>query len=206
MFLFIYRDAVRVKTSFGVSILTRFKTDGVSIWDESRETRIMRRKDKEIRDSAEIESIISRSMVCRLAMADKNRPYIIPLCFGYKDHTLYFHSAGQGKKIDVLKKNNLVCFEFDIDYEPIKSDNACEWGMKYKSVIGFGTASFIEDFESKRRALDIITQHYSGESFDYPEAKLKHTVIIKVNIEHMTGKYSEPGINKKQREISVISY
>lgn len=165
----------------------------------------MRRKDKEITDNAEIESIICRSMVCRLAMADKNRPYIVPLCFGYKDNTLYFHSSGQGKKLDMLKKNNLVCFEFDIDYEPIKSDKVCEWGMKYKSVIGFGKASFIEDFESKRRALDIIIQHYSGESFDYPEAKIKNTVIIKVKIEHMTGKYSEPNINKKQRETIVIS-
>ena len=89
----------------------------------------MRRKDKEITDKAEIESIIGSSMVCRLAMTDKNRPYIVPLCFGYKDNTLYFHSAGQGKKLDILKKNNLVCFEFDIDYEPIKEDKAYDWLM-----------------------------------------------------------------------------
>ncbi len=29
----------------------------------------------------------------------------------------------------MLKKNNLVCFKFDIDYEPIKSDKACDWLM-----------------------------------------------------------------------------
>ena len=151
---------------------------------------IMRRKDKEITDRVEIESIISRSMVCRLASADENRPYIVPLCFGYKDNSLYFHSVGQGKKLDMLTKNNKVCFEFDIDYEPIKADKACDWGMKYKSVIGFGKASFVEDFESKCRALDIIMQQYSGESFAYPENKVKNTVIIKVEIEHMTGKQS----------------
>jgi hypothetical protein len=33
-------------------------------------------------------------------------------------------------------------------------------------------------------------QQYSGESFAYPEAKVKNTVIIKVEIEHMTGKQS----------------
>ncbi|RZB37859.1 MAG: uncharacterized protein SRB2_00961 [Desulfobacteraceae bacterium Eth-SRB2] len=92
--------------------------------------KIIRRKDKEITDNAEIESIICRSMVCRLAMADKNRPYIVPLCFGYKDNTLYFHSAGQGKKLDMLKKNYSVCFEFDIDYEPIKSDKVCVQFLK----------------------------------------------------------------------------
>ena len=155
-----------------------------------RSRSIMRRVDKEITHRAEMESIIRRSMVCRLALADENLPYLVPLCFGYKDNSLYFHSIGQGKKLDMLKKNNNVCFEFDIDYEPIKADKACDWGMKFKSVIGFGKASFVEDFESKCRALDIIMQQYSGESFAYPEAKVKNTVIIKVEIEHMTGKQS----------------
>jgi hypothetical protein len=151
----------------------------------------MRRKDKEITSRAEIEEIISASLVCRLALADENRPYIVPLCFGYKDNSLYFHSAVQGKKINIIKKNNRVCFEFDVDSEVIKADKACEWSMQYKSVVGFGQASFLEDSESKRRALDIIMKQYSGESSTYPETKLKHTVIIKVDIEQMTGKQAQ---------------
>jgi len=151
----------------------------------------MRRADKEITSRAEIEGIIRRSLVCRLALADDNRPYIVPLCFGYKDNSLFFHSAVQGKKIDIIKKNNRVCFEFDIDYDVIKADKACEWGMQYKSVVGFGQASFLEDSESKRRALDIIMKQYSGKSSAYPETKLKHTVIIKVDIEQMTGKQTQ---------------
>jgi len=150
----------------------------------------MRRKDKEIPDKTEIESIILRSSVCRLALADQNQPYIVPLSFGYEDNKLYFHSAPSGKKLDIIKKNNRVCFEFDIDCEVITSDKACKWGMKYKSVIGFGTASFIENFDSKCRALDIIMRQYSDRSFEYPENKVKNTVVIQVEIAHMTGKQS----------------
>ena len=150
----------------------------------------MRRNDKEITDRTEIESIILRSSVCRLALADQHQPYIVPLCFGYGDRKLYFHSAGSGKKLEIIKKNNRVCFEFDIDCEVITSDKACDWGMKYKSVIGFGTASFIEDFDSKCRALDIIMRQYSDRSFSYPENKVKNTVVIQVEITHMTGKQS----------------
>ncbi len=150
----------------------------------------MRRKDKEIKGIAEIESIIDKSMVCRLALADENRPYIVPMCFGYKNKSLYFHSANKGKKLEILKKNNLVCFEFDIDYETVKADKACDWTMKYKSVIGYGKAIFIQEFESKCRALDIIMQHYSNKKFVYPEANVKNTIVIKVEIEHMTGKAS----------------
>jgi len=151
----------------------------------------MRRKDREITSRLEIEAIIGRCLVCRLAMADDNQPYVVPLCFGFKDNSLYFHSAGQGKKIDIIKKNNRVCFEFDIDCEIVGADTACKWGMRYKSVIGFGEACFIEDSESKRQALDIIMQHYGGEASAYSETDLKRTVIIKVDIEQITGKQVE---------------
>ncbi len=150
----------------------------------------MRRKEKEITDRAVIESIVLRSSVCRLALSEDNRPYIVPLCFGYKDNTLYFHSAREGKKLDILRKNSNVCFEFDIDHKIVEAEKACKWGMKYQSVIGYGNASVINDPESKRRAFNIIMQHYSGRSFTYAEAALKDTVIIKVEIESMRGKKS----------------
>lgn len=150
----------------------------------------MRRKEKEITDRKVIESIIHRASVCRLALSENNRPYIVPLCFGYKDNTLYFHSACEGKKLDMLRKNNNVCFEFDVDHEIVGAKKACEWGMKYQSVIGFGKASVIDDPESKRRVFDIIMEHYAGRSFAYTEAKVKNTVIIKVEIQNMTGKRS----------------
>jgi len=150
----------------------------------------MRRKDKEITSRNEIESVIRKSTVCRLALADEDQPYLVPLCFGYKDNSLYFHSSPKGKKLDLIKKNNKVCFEFDIGHEIKMADRPCEWGMKYESVIGFGEASFIEDPESKRKALDIITAQYSDRSSLYSETMVKHTVIIKVDIMSMTGKRS----------------
>ena len=150
----------------------------------------MRRKDKAIDELAEIEQIVRRSLVCRLGLAEANRPYIVPLSFGFKDSTLYFHSAPEGKKIEILRKNSSVCFEFDLDHEVLVDEKACKWGIKYRSVIGFGKASFVEDLEEKRKGLDVIMQHYSGRSFPYPEPAVENTVVIKVEIESMTGKES----------------
>ncbi len=150
----------------------------------------MRRKDKEINDIVAIESIIRRASVCRLAMCQDGRPYMVPLCFGYKDRTLYFHSAEKGRKIEILRRNNNVCFEVDIDHQLMQADQACGWGMKYRSVMGFGRARLIEDAESKRQALDIIMQHYSDKAFEYPSEAIESTMIIKVEIDSMTGKSS----------------
>ena len=151
----------------------------------------MRRKEKEIVERSEIESIIAESSVCRLAMTDENRPYVVPLCFGYSENALYFHTAGAGKKLNILRRNNRVCFEFDIGQEIVKKGKiGCAWSMKYRSAIGFGQAFFIEDPEAKRNALDIIMNHYGDGPFEYSDAKIGNTVIVKVDIEQMTGKRS----------------
>lgn len=150
----------------------------------------MRKKDKEISDITTIENIIRRASVCRLALCEDGRPYVVPLCFGYEDGILYFHSAREGKKLDILRKNNNVCFEVDIDCELVKADEACKWSMKYKSVIGFGKAIIIDDVELKREALDIIVKNYTEDSFEYPVEAVKGAVIIKVEIESVTGKQS----------------
>ena len=148
----------------------------------------MRRKDQEITDITAIEDIIRKAQVCRLGLSENGRPYIVPLCFGYKDNTFYFHAAREGKKLDILKKNNNVCLEIDIDQELVRGKKACNCSMKYRSVIGFGKAEIIDDIEQKRRALNIIMQNYFEDLFRYPEESIGNIVIIKVEIESMTGK------------------
>ena len=151
----------------------------------------MRRKEKEITEEIAIEAIIQKSLVCRLALSDGNFPYIVPLCFGYRDKVLYFHGSLKGKKIDIIRKNQNICFEFDINTEIVKAEDACHWSMKYKSVIGFGKAVLLEDLDEKRKALNTIMSQYSDRTFQFNDATLKGTVVIKVEIESMTGKQSE---------------
>jgi uncharacterized protein len=151
----------------------------------------MRRKEKEIKDSSEIEAIIRDARVCRLALSENDRPYIVPLCFGYKDNALYFHGAGEGKKIDMVKENPRVCFEFDIQAEPIEAEDPCFWGMKFKSVIGFGTASLVTDEKEKETALGIIMGQYSDRRHSFDADFVRATTVIQVEVEEMTGKQSD---------------
>ena len=123
-------------------------------------------------------------------MLDGQQPYIVPLCFGYRDNTLYFHSALKGHKIDLLEINSNVCFEFDRIAEPVESDKACNWSMKYQSVIGYGKAVLLDDPDEKCKALAIILAQYSDKTFEFPENEVKATAVIKVDIVRMTAKQS----------------
>lgn len=153
----------------------------------------MRRKDKEIKDMGTIESILKEAQVCRIALCDNDNPYIVPMNFGFKDNCIYIHSARKGRKIDIINKNKNICFEVDIKEKIVKSENACNWGMKYYSVIGSGKAQFIENIEEKRDALDIIMQKYSetdSKLFEYSPSSLEKTALIKIEINEITGKKS----------------
>jgi nitroimidazol reductase NimA-like FMN-containing flavoprotein (pyridoxamine 5'-phosphate oxidase superfamily) len=151
----------------------------------------MRRQEKEITDRSQLEAIIAASQVCRLAMSDGGQPYIVPLCFGYRENRLYFHSAAEGRKIDILRRNPQVCFEFDLDARTVPSDSACGWTMHYHSVIGFGTAEILDGPEDKRLALEIIMKHYAGDGPHHFAGKaFDKTLVIQVTIAQMTGKQS----------------
>jgi uncharacterized protein len=147
---------------------------------------MMRRNDREVRDSDSLEYVIRGADVCRLAFCDGGVPYVVPFCFGYRKGVLFFHSAFEGRKQEILKRNPKVCFEMDIDHVLVRTADRCS--MHYRSVIGFGKASFVEDMLEKREALDLIMDHYKQEPFEYPAATLQRTAIIRVEIEEMTGK------------------
>lgn len=150
----------------------------------------MRRKDKEITDFEEIEEIIRKAYVCRLAMCDGTIPYCIPVSFCYRDGKIYVHSAREGRKLEVLRVNNIVCFEFDIDVELVRRGKPCDWTMSYRSVVGLAEAHFVTDKEEKRKALSCIVEHYSGEGYDFSDDELEGVEVIRLDVKEVRGKRS----------------
>ena len=150
----------------------------------------MRRKEKEVKDQGELQAIIEGAEFCHLAMVDGDQPYVIPLNFGYRDNTLYFHSAREGRKLDILRRHDRVGFAMEAGVQLVEGGTACDWSVTYRSVVGFGRASLIEEAREKKAALDVIMAHYAKGSFEYREKGLEQALIIKVRIDEMTGKRS----------------
>ena len=152
----------------------------------------MRRNRQEITDKDTIEATLRKALVCRMGLSDDNMPYVVPVCFGYKDGCIYVHSSREGRKIEIIKRNNNVCFEVEVEVETVPREIPCKWSMKYKSVIGFGKASIVQDREEKVNALNIIMEHYSGiSSHEYEPHPFELAAIIKIQIESMTCKRSK---------------
>lgn len=150
----------------------------------------MRRWKQEIGETKEIEKILENALICRIGLADGNSPYVVPVNFTYKDGHLYFHSAKEGKKIEIISRNNAVCFEVDLSYGIEQAAAPCKWNNRYLSVIGFGKAHFLQKPEEKRTALEAIFRHYSDAAPEFPEDNLENVAVIDIVIASMTGKRS----------------
>ncbi|MBA7530072.1 hypothetical protein ES705_22275 [subsurface metagenome] len=100
----------------------------------------MRRSDYQITDKQELLDILKQAEICRLALADRDEPYIVPINFGIEftdPLNLYFHCAREGRKLDIIERNHKVCFEVEVDAKLHPGSKACGWSMRYRSVIGF---------------------------------------------------------------------
>jgi len=151
----------------------------------------MRKSRQEIKDKAVLEKILSGAEICRLSMLDGELPYIIPVNYGYRDGHIYIHSAREGKKIDLLQNNRLICFEVEDTVQVVKGEKACDWTTRYRSVVGYGTMEILSDAASKQEGLEVImAQHGAPELENFDAENLKRMVILKLRITSLTGKQS----------------
>lgn len=151
----------------------------------------MRRANKEIKGKEKIMFILNHASICRIAFNDLPYPYIVPVHFVCEKSHFYFHSACEGRKIDLIKKDGKICFETDQQVEIIPNENACNFETKYESVIGTGISMMVNDEIEKKRAMLRLMEKYTGkDKWEIPPEALKKTTVIKVNILDVTGKSS----------------
>lgn len=116
---------------------------------------------------------------------------MVPLNFGMDIEDgqlyLYFHCAMQGKKLDLIRKDNRATFEMDCDHNFILYDERMSCTMGYSSVVGHGIIEFVEE-EKKYKALKILMRQYHAEDFQFNKDMIKVTTVLKMKVLDITGK------------------
>lgn len=154
----------------------------------------LRRKEQEIRDTAELKAILAKTQYVTVAMCCGDEPYLVSLSHGYdeKQNAIYFHCAYEGKKIDILKANNRVWGQALIDRGYVQG--RCD--HLFTSVQFSGRVSFVEDGAEKRRALVVMIRQLEREPEQVMAAKVTDAAVAKtcigrIDIDFLSGKRSE---------------
>lgn len=153
----------------------------------------MRRSDREVTDPAKIREIVQSCVCCRLAFCDGERPYIVPLSFGYSEsdgkYTLFFHGAKEGRKIDLIRSTGFAGFEMDCGYQLHEAPLPCKHSAAFCSIIGEGPVSMIEDAAEKTAALQAVMAHTTGKSdWTFEDTMLNSVCVWKLEVQELSCK------------------
>src|SRR5579884_3415258 len=78
---------------------------------------IMRRKEFEVIEQADIDSLLATVEFGYLAaIRPDGWPTVVPLNFVYFDNRIYYHGAREGEKMESIKQDNRVSFIIVDDY------------------------------------------------------------------------------------------
>ena len=158
--------------------------------------REMRRKRQQLTEEKSI-GILQKSTAGTLALlGDNGYPYAVPISYVYADGKLYFHSALSGHKIDAIKNCDKASFCV-IDKDDVQPE---KYTTYFRSVIAFGRIHIIEDAQEKLETARLLGDRYNPNQEEALrkelEKGLSRMVMIRFDIEHLTGKQAIEMVNQ----------
>lgn len=181
----------------------------------------MRRKDREMSTEFGVE-IIDKAEYAVVSMIDGEQAYGLPLSVVRNGEHLYFHSAKEGRKVEVLTKNPNISIVFvgdkkipenysyeeleEMDKDPAKAIQfiSSVFTTEFESTIVTGEVEIVEDEDEKVLAMRTICEKYTPDKMKYFDgainAGLSRTYVYRVNIDNITSKrkkYDDQGIEIK---------
>lgn len=154
----------------------------------------MRRKDREVTDPTGIRQILDGCTHCRLGLYNGEEVYIVPMNFGWEEdrgaYTLWFHCAGAGRKLDILRQNPKAGFQMDMGFDLRPGQIACDYSAGFGSIVGTGTVAFASSPEEKRRGLAAIMNHTTGQrrEWSFPEPSVERVTVLRLTVERLSCK------------------
>lgn len=153
----------------------------------------MRRKDREVTDIQEILHIVDGAKILHFGLMDEGYPYIVPMHYGYEfaDGTFvfYLHSAKEGHKLDLIRKDAHVCVELETNVELVSGGEVpCMYGAAFASAIGKGTAEVVEEEQEKIKALELLMKNQTGRAFEITGKMAESVEVIRVTVKEFTAK------------------
>ena len=152
----------------------------------------MRKSDREIKSKEEIIDIIKKCDVIRLAFNNGDYPYILPLNFGFEvknDKVIfYLHSALEGTKVEIMRKDNRASFEMDTKHELQYYEEKGYCTMSYESIIGRGRIRILPEDEKMNALKKLMGHYHKSEDTYFNPAAISRTLVYSLEVEEMTAK------------------
>jgi len=154
--------------------------------------------------SPEIEKLLRKEVVGRIGCSDGQMVYVVPISYHYDGEYVYCHTH-EGMKLDIMRRNPVVCFEVD------KLHDMANW----QSVVAHGRFEELTDPALRQdalrklheRVLPVISSETTHLSPDCPFAPAELNkisgVTFRVRLGEKSGRYEKSPSLSSQMFFSI---
>ena len=158
----------------------------------------MTRREREVTDANEIKEILDSCKYLHLGLSIDDKPYVVTLNYGYEwDETdghliLYLHSATNARMLEYVSDNANCSFAMECNVRPFEGKVACQYGMAYESIMGYGQIVLVEDVEERILGLQSIMKAQTGKGdFAFDERMVSIVKMFRVDVTEFKAKRRE---------------
>jgi len=152
----------------------------------------LRRSEKALDDSREIEQVLASVRIMTVACCLENEPYLFTVDFGWdrQARELWFHCATEGRKMEVLQANPRVCVTVIEDRGYISGE--CDHA--YRSLILEGKAYVVTDLYEKRHGLELLARKHERQPsavlarFAGNDEAVRKVGMVRISVDSISGK------------------
>lgn len=142
----------------------------------------------------QIEQLLSKQMIGRIACHTRDFVYLIPISYAYEDGVVYARGFN-GLKFNIMRQNPNVCFETD------DVTDMAHW----QSVIAWGKFEELKNNEREKALKILLHRHvplsssittHLGKAWPFSENDLEEItgVVFRINIIKKTGRFEQTSV------------
>jgi nitroimidazol reductase NimA-like FMN-containing flavoprotein (pyridoxamine 5'-phosphate oxidase superfamily) len=155
-------------------------------------TTLKRLPKRGVYDRELVYKILDEGVICHVAFAVSEQPFVIPTGYARIDDRLYIHGSQVSRMLRTLSNGINVTIAVTLLDGLVLARSAFHHSMNYRSVVIFGNASLVDDRTEKLAALTAFSEHVvRGRWADVrepTEQELKATTVLSLPIAEASAK------------------
>ena len=160
-------------------------------------------------DRETVNRVLDNSFVCHVGFIHEGYPVVIPTLYGRKGNEVYIHGSNASRMLKDLSKGIDMCLTVTKVNGLVLARSAFHHSMNYESVVLFGKATLIEDYDEKMDALKWVSDNVLKDRWEESrlptEKEMKATRVMKIPIEEASAKIrtGPPSDDKPDYELDI---
>ncbi len=154
-----------------------------------------------------MEAVLDEGFVCHLGFCVDGEPVVIPTGYARVGDVIYVHGAPANYALRRAVEGDSVCLTVTLVDGLVLARSAFHHSINYRSVVVFGVAHEVEDWEEKRLALAAFVDHVvpgrNAGTRPPSEAELRATRVVKVEIMEASAKVRTGGPKDEPEDLGL---